>query len=734
MAVSEMTADTVTIARPLQSTEVRVRHRPDPQDALAKLTWPLQRLGDGLAALAAVTALNPDAHLPSVPASVLTGADDAFEHWLDWASGTLALEVEEVEAGVADLGALLAVAYPAIVRVRTARGAQFVLVVARRGANLVVLAPDLQRRRLPIATLERQLTAPHAAPLQREIEKLLDIAGVNTKRRSVVGAAMARARLGATPVDGIWVLRRPPSAPLVAQLKALGLPLRLAGVTAIMVVLYGLEIFAWGIIGGSILAGRLDFGALAAWSLLLVSMVPLRGAAGWLNARMAADFGSLLKGRLLAGALRLDPEVTRRQGAGHLLARVMESQAFEALAFAGGLSALIAIIELGFAFWLLASGAGGTLLVALLALWTGLALAFGLHFFHRLDAWTGKRLDLTHGLIERMVGHRTILAQERAARRDEVGRDMSGYLTASIGVDRAALPFVAGIPASWLTLAIAGLLLVVLPGAPDPTLLAVALGGILFAGRALGSFTSSLAALGRAVIAWREIAPMFKAAAEVEASPPFLTSFALRGDSVGAMPLMEAAGVSFTYGARPVLDSTDLVIQSGERLLLEGASGGGKSTLASLLVGIRTPQSGQVLLRGHDRRTLGASWHRFATEAPQFHENHILSGSLGFNLLLGRRWPATAEDLADARQICGELGLGDLIDRMPGGLNQMVGETGWQLSHGERSRIFLARALLQDAELTILDESFAALDPESLRLCLDCAFRRARTLLVIAHP
>ena len=71
---------------------------------------------------------------------------------------------------------------------------------------------------------------------------------------------------------------------------------------------------------------------------------------------------------------------------------------------------------------------------------------------------------------------------------------------------------------------------------------------------------------------------------------------------------------------------------------------------------------------------------------------------------------------------------------MPGGLNQMVGETGWQLSHGERSRIFLARALLQDAEFTILDESFAALDAESLRLCLDCAFRRARTLLVIAHP
>ncbi len=732
--MSEMTADSVTVADAYPATEVRARHRPGPDDGLVSLTWPLQRLGDGLAALASATALHADARLPSVPASVLTGASDALEHWLDWASGMLALEVEEIEAGVADLGALLAVAYPAIVQVRGVRGPMFVLVVARSGNDLIVLAPDLRRRRLPIATLEQKLTAPHAAPLQREIDKLLDVAGVNVRRRPSVSSAMARARLGATPVNGIWVLRRPPSAPFVAQLRALRLPLRLAGVTALMVALYGLEIFAWGIIGGSILAGRLDLGALAAWSLLLVSMVPLRAAAGWLNARMAADFGSLLKGRLLAGALRLDPEVTRRQGAGHLLARVMESQAFEALAIAGGLSAAVAVIELGFAFWLLASGAGGALLVALLALWTILAVALGLRFFRRLDRWTGKRLDLTHGLIERMVGHRTILAQERAAHRDEMGRDMSGYLATSVGVDSAALPFVAGIPAGWLALAIAGLLLVVLPGVPDPTLLAIALGGILFAGRALGSVATSLAALGRAVIAWREIAPMFKAAAEVEPTPPFLPPSAFREGSASAVPLMEASGVSFSYGVRPVLDAADLVIHSGERVLLEGASGGGKSTLASLLVGIRTPDSGQVLLRGHDRLTLGASWHQFATEAPQFHENHILSGSLGFNLLLGRRWPATADDLADARQICDELGLGHLIDRMPGGLNQMVGETGWQLSHGERSRIFLARALLQDAELTILDESFAALDPESLRLCLDCAFRRARTLLVIAHP
>jgi ABC-type transport system involved in cytochrome bd biosynthesis fused ATPase/permease subunit len=143
-----------------------------------------------------------------------------------------------------------------------------------------------------------------------------------------------------------------------------------------------------------------------------------------------------------------------------------------------------------------------------------------------------------------------------------------------------------------------------------------------------------------------------------------------------------------------VLRGVDLTIHHGDRILLEGSSGGGKSTLAALLVGLRKPESGLLLLNGLDRPTLGDNWQRLATEAPQFHENHILSGTLGFNLLMGRNWPASDEELLAARELCIELGLGPLLERMPAGMMQMVGETGWQLSHGERSRIFLARALL----------------------------------------
>ena len=105
-----------------------------------------------------------------------------------------------------------------------------------------------------------------------------------------------------------------------------------------------------------------------------------------------------------------------------------------------------------------------------------------------------------------------------------------------------------------------------------------------------------------------------------------------------------------------------------------------------------------------------------------------------FNLLMGRRWPPSAPDTRDAMDVCRALGLDDLLRRMPAGMNQMLGETGWRLSHGERSRVYIARALLQDAKVIVLDESFAALDPRTTEQCLRAVFERSPALVVIAHP
>jgi ATP-binding cassette subfamily B protein len=201
--------------------------------------------------------------------------------------------------------------------------------------------------------------------------------------------------------------------------------------------------------------------------------------------------------------------------------------------------------------------------------------------------------------------------------------------------------------------------------------------------------------------------------------------------------VLDVRGLSFRYrgAGRRVLDNCALRLHEGERILLEGRSGGGKSTFAGLLVGLHSPEVGHILLRGLDRPTLGAvGWRKRVASAPQFHENHILSASLAFNLLMGRAWPPSEDDRREAEAVCRQLGLGPLLDKMPSGLNQIVGETGWQLSHGERSRVFLARALLQRSDLLVLDETFGALDPLTLNGCVETVLQRAPTMIVIAHP
>jgi ATP-binding cassette subfamily B protein len=421
-----------------------------------------------------------------------------------------------------------------------------------------------------------------------------------------------------------------------------------------------------------------------------------------------------------------------------LLGRVLESQALESLALNGGFGVLVGLLELLFAGSILAAGAGGGLHVLLLVGWVALSLALSWRFYRRLRTWTLERLRMTHDLVERMVGHRTRLAQEQPQRRDhDEDRELGSYLHTSREMDRAILPVVGGLPRGWMLVALAGIAPAFISGRATPVDVAVALGGMLLGGRALSSISGGVGAVARAAIAWNQVAAFFRAGEQAApARQPFLPADEAQAQAAAGGTLVDARDLSFRYtpSGRPVLDSVDLAIRRGERILLEGGSGGGKSTLASLLTGLRQPASGSLLLNGLDRQTLGDNWHKLAAEAPQFHENHILSGTLGFNLLMGRNWPASDADLEEARALCGELGLGELLARMPSGLAQTVGETGWQLSHGERSRIFLARALLQKAQLTVLDESFAALDPHTLGQCLRTAFERAPTLMVIAHP
>ncbi len=105
------------------------------------------------------------------------------------------------------------------------------------------------------------------------------------------------------------------------------------------------------------------------WSLLLLTLVPLRVLITWLQGRIAITAGARLKQRLFFGALRLDPDSIRHQGAGQLLGRVIETEAVESLALSGGFLALVALIEIAISIFVLAAGAGGSASIACFSRW-----------------------------------------------------------------------------------------------------------------------------------------------------------------------------------------------------------------------------------------------------------------------------------------------------------------------------------------------------------------------------
>ena len=175
---------------------------------------------------------------------------------------------------------------------------------------------------------------------------------------------------------------------------------------------YLLWLLAWWVIGQGALQGRFDTGSLLAWALLLLTLIPCRLLATWWQGRLAIGAAGLLKQWLLEGALRLDLEETRHQGTGQFLGRVMESEAVESLALSGGFLRLVAVIELALAATVLCTGAGGWYHALLLLAWVGGAGLMGWRYYRSRQRWTTARLAMTHDLVERMVGHRTRLAQE----------------------------------------------------------------------------------------------------------------------------------------------------------------------------------------------------------------------------------------------------------------------------------------------------------------------------------
>lgn len=693
--------------------------------AWRSLAWGAERMGEAVEALSRVCGL----------ARSDAGTAPPDEPPLA-ATARLGVELCSVHCDVAGLGQMLRSAPPFVLPLGYGPSAP-ILAVIRRGlfGALIVLGPDGRRGRVPVDEITALLCGPLEEREAPAIDALLDEAGLAPRRRAKARARLMAERLGASRLGGVHLLRAAAwSSPLSLARDAGLLPplIKLLGARAVGLVL-GLA--SWVIIGGGALSGQLSPAWVGGWALLGLTGLVIGQWGAWQQGQLALLGGAAVKRLLLRGAMNLDPEVHRRHGSGGSLARVSESQAIEDLVLSGGLSVVFGAFDLLVAAGVLWIAPAGPALLSLFVLCLIALVAATVRGGRLTFQLTEGRLTLAGLLVERMVGHRTRLAQAQPDRRT-AGEDeaLAEHHLRVERLDRHRLLLHALLGGGFTVLAAALLGGVFALGALSAESLALGVGGVLLAQGALLGVNTSLDGLIAAVVSWRAIEPMARAA---RAAPKLGD---LRVNPAAPKPgelLLRAQGLRFTWPgrSRPALEDVQMSLYAGDRVLLGGPSGGGKSTFAALLSGQRPPDAGLLLLRGLDLGTFGSGrWRGAAVAAPQFHENYVFTHSLAFNLLLGGEWPAETHELNGARALLEELGLGPLLQKMPSGLAQFVGESGWQLSHGERSRVYLARALLQGADLVILDESFAALDPATLRRCLEVAHRRAATLIVIAHP
>jgi ABC-type multidrug transport system fused ATPase/permease subunit len=200
--------------------------------------------------------------------------------------------------------------------------------------------------------------------------------------------------------------------------------------------------------------------------------------------------------------------------------------------------------------------------------------------------------------------------------------------------------------------------------------------------------------------------------------------------------LVRLVDVSFRYGPSDpwVLQGVNLSIHSGQRVALVGGTGGGKSTLIDLILGLLEPVKGQVLINGinlHDEPQNLEVWQKLIAHVPQ--QIHLSDGSFAENIAFGVATEAIDQERleAAAQQAC----IAELIHDQKDGYSTVVGEKGIRLSGGQRQRLGLARALYRDADVLVLDEATSALDNLTEHQVMRSieSMARTRTLILIAH-
>ena len=238
----------------------------------------------------------------------------------------------------------------------------------------------------------------------------------------------------------------------------------------------------------------------------------------------------------------------------------------------------------------------------------------------------------------------------------------------------------------------------------------------------IGRLVSLQMQIQEANIAMKRMSELYEVEEEQENRDNLIADFKLDGS-------LEIDNLTFRYGSRaPVLKNVNLKVCNGEKVALVGESGGGKTTLAKLILGLWQPEEGRIRLSGYNIEELAKNaLRREIAYVPQNIE--LFTGTIEENIKLGKR-DATYEELKTA---CKLAGCYDFIEKLPAKYATHLEEAGANLSGGERQRIALARALIKKPKILILDEATGNLDFVAESQIYRTLFSLQCTLIIIAH-